>query len=49
MLACSLLNYFLTGRLQLAILTESLRGSEEPVRASIYSFKEVTRDLEKLH
>jgi hypothetical protein len=49
MLACSGLGRFLTSRLELAILIESLCRAEESVRASIYSCKEVSRDLEELH
>jgi hypothetical protein len=48
-LACSVLGRFLTGRLQLATLTEGLRSTEEPVGASIYSCKEVSRDLKELY
>jgi len=49
MLACSVLGRFLTGGLQLAILTKILCRAEESVRASIYSGKEVIRNLEELH
>ena len=49
MLACSVLDCFLTSGLELAMLIESLCRAEEPVRTSIYSCKEVGRNLEELH
>lgn len=47
--SCGVLSWSLTGRTELAFLFEVLYRAEEPIRASIYSCEEVSRDLEELH